>query len=67
MSRVRFTQLVRDERGLTSVEYAICLCLVAAVAVGAWSTFGEHVLANLQRADVRIDDYLHGDEKPPRP
>jgi Flp pilus assembly pilin Flp len=59
--------LVRDQRGLTTVEYAICLCLVAALAVGAWNSFGDHVLGNLQRADTKIDDHLHENEKAPRP
>lgn len=58
--------LVRDERGLTSVEYAICLCLIAALAIGAWNTFGDHLLGNLQRADTKLDDHLRLSEKPSR-
>ena len=29
---------IDDETGLTSVEYAILLALIAAIAVGAWDT-----------------------------
>lgn len=31
-----FATFIVDETGLTSVEYAILLALVAAIAVGAW-------------------------------
>lgn len=50
--------IARDERGLTTVEYAIVLCLIAAVAVGAWSQFGGRVHDNLQKADDKIDKPL---------
>ena len=45
----------RDERGLTTVEYAIVLCLIAALAVGAWNSFGGHIKTNLEGADKKID------------
>ncbi len=46
MSRVaqaRGSSLARDERGLSTVEYVILLALIAAVAIGTWSDFGEKV------------------------
>jgi|LSQX01.1.fsa_nt_gb Flp pilus assembly pilin Flp len=30
----------RDEEGLATVEYALLLALIVALAVAAWSTFG---------------------------
>ena len=35
--------LVRDERGLTTLEYALVLALIAAAGVLTWQTFGETV------------------------
>ena len=57
--------LIRDQRGLTTVEYAIVLCLIAAAAVGAWGSFGETITTHLNRATVKIDDELRDEEKPP--
>ena len=37
------SQLIRDERGLSTIEYVIILVLVAAVAIGTWSMFGHSV------------------------
>lgn len=42
-----FVTFLDDETGLTSVEYAILLALVAAIAVGAWDAL------------VRPDPSLH--------
>jgi Flp pilus assembly pilin Flp len=33
----------RNEAGLSRVEYVIIAVLIAAIAVGAWKTFGENV------------------------
>ena len=44
----------RDERGLTTVEYAIVLCLIAAVAVGMWQEFGENMRGYLSEANKDI-------------
>jgi len=50
--------LASDTRGLTTVEYAIVLCLIAVVGVGVWSTFGQTVKANLEAADSQIGGAL---------
>jgi Flp pilus assembly pilin Flp len=58
MSDVRIDPLLRrlrhDERGLTTVEYVIVLCLIAAAAVGTWSKFGDNVAGYLDDAKDRI-------------
>jgi Flp pilus assembly pilin Flp len=36
-------RLKRDERGLTTVEYVIVLCLISALAVATWQQFGDNV------------------------
>jgi Flp pilus assembly pilin Flp len=48
-------RLRRDERGLTTVEYAIVLCLIAAVAVASWQAFGKNVNEYLAKATGKID------------
>ena len=42
---IRETQprLTDDQRGLTTVEYAIVLVLIAVVGIGVWKTFGTNV------------------------
>jgi hypothetical protein len=39
-ARVQNPQLVRDDAGPSTVEYLIVLVLFAAIAMGAWQTFG---------------------------
>lgn len=35
--------LLKDERGLSTVEYVILLVLIAVVGITAWTTFGEKI------------------------
>jgi len=57
--RRRIAQLVvslrGDQRGLTTVEYAIVLCLIAALSVGAWNAFGKNVQTYLKDSTKTID------------
>ena len=39
----RKCKLATDERGLSTVEYVIILVLIAAAAVGTWTTFGKTI------------------------
>jgi Flp pilus assembly pilin Flp len=39
-ARLEAAQLAQDDGGLSGVEYAIILVLVAAIAMGTWQTFG---------------------------
>ena len=39
-----------DEDGLTTVEYALLLALVAIAAITAWSTLGTRVATTVTRA-----------------
>lgn|SRR5690349_3279878 len=52
--RGRGSQLVRDERGLSTIEYVIILVLVAAIAIGTWSMFGHSVKCALGIANDTI-------------
>lgn len=39
----RLNDMLRDERGLTTVEYIIILCLIAVVGFAIWKKFGETI------------------------
>ena len=43
--------LLRDQRGLTTVEYIIILCLIAVVGFAVWKKFGETVKERVGEAD----------------
>ena len=46
---------IRDnEEGLTTVEYAIVLALVAVIAIGAWKFLGETVCTKASAAASEI-------------
>lgn len=59
MNRVRSafggTSLVRDERGLSTVEYVIILVLIAAAAIGLWVTFGKNLKDKLTDVNSEMD------------
>ena len=42
--------LWKDEEGLTTVEYALLLALVAIAAITAWSSLGSRVSSTVTRA-----------------
>lgn len=48
-----------DERGVTTVEYTIVLCLIAGLAVGAWQNFGNKVYGYLHTATTNIDTEMN--------
>jgi Flp pilus assembly pilin Flp len=54
----RIQKLRRDERGLTTVEYAIVLCLIAALAVVSWKKFGQMVDDKLTGAKDHVGEQL---------
>ena len=45
-----FKMLWKDEEGLTTVEYALLLALVAIAAITAWTTLGSRVSSTVARA-----------------
>lgn len=52
------SSLLADERGLTTVEYVIVLCLIAALSVGTWGTLGKRIMGYLGGAMDNIDGEL---------
>ena len=45
-----FEKLLKDEEGLTTVEYALLLALVAIAAITAWTTLGGRVSTTVTSA-----------------
>ena len=54
------TSIVRDERGLTTVEYVIILVLIATLAIFAWGKFGKAVTAKVDSSTTQIEDLDKG-------
>ena len=50
----RLAALLRDERGLTTVEYIIILCLIAVVGFAIWKKFGETVKSRVSGAETVV-------------
>lgn len=48
--------VLRDERGLTTVEYVIILVLLAVVAISVWNNFGDAVQGKVEESTTRIND-----------
>ena len=47
--------LLRDDRGLSTVEYVIILVLIAAAAIVTWQTFGGKVKSKIDAANTELD------------
>ena len=50
-NKKQMPSLLRDQRGLTTVEYIIILCLIAVVGFAVWKKFGETVKERVGEAD----------------
>lgn len=48
-------QLYGDTRGLSTVEYAIILCLIAIVGFATWRTFGATVQEKVGRSNQTME------------
>jgi len=59
-ARLNGCQLVRDEAGLSTVEYVIILVLIAAIAIGTWKTFGQSVQSGLTKASSKFNSDVNG-------
>jgi Flp pilus assembly pilin Flp len=61
MQRIRnyLRSLRADQRGLTTVEYAIILCVIVALSVSTWQTFGKGVATKLGTDTEAITNALN--------
>lgn len=46
------SSLLRDDRGLSTVEYVILLVLIAVAGITVWESFGKTVMDKVQEADA---------------
>jgi Flp pilus assembly pilin Flp len=56
MNRINSLKLLRDERGLSTVEYVVLLVLLVIMAVAVWNAFGGMVTRKLQESGRRFDE-----------
>jgi Flp pilus assembly pilin Flp len=52
----RWRRFLRDDRGLTTVEYIIILCLIAVVGFGVWQKFGAKVKEKVGGSTEQVDE-----------
>jgi len=55
--------LLRDTRGLSTVEYVIILVLIAVLAIGTWRTFGSSVKKKITDSTTAVDGLSADDGK----
>ncbi len=48
--------LLRDERGLSTVEYVVLLVLICAACVALWAAFGDSLTSRLNGATQEFND-----------
>jgi pilus assembly protein Flp/PilA len=51
---IKLTQLVRDERGATLLEYIILVGVIALLAIGAFRAFGSSVSAKITEQTTTV-------------
>lgn len=57
--RAAGTSILRDERGLSTVEYVVLLVLICAGCVALWNTFGGDVRDRLDSASGEFRDNVN--------
>ena len=54
--KISSTKLVKDQRGISFMEYSVLLVLVLIVCIGAWKTLGGAVQQKVQDATQKYQD-----------
>ena len=49
-------RFLRDERGLSSVEYVVLLVIVVVGGIGLWTNVGGKVTAGITNADTKLGE-----------
>jgi len=55
-ARLYGSTLVRDQAGLSTVEYVIILVLIASISIITWKTFGNQVKGGLDKASSNFKE-----------
>ena len=50
--------IIRDERGLSTVEYVILLVLIAASSISLWVSFGDELRGKIVDSTEELDDVV---------
>jgi Flp pilus assembly pilin Flp len=53
--------LLRDQRGLSTVEYTVLLVLIVAIAVATWNKFGKNVRDQLVDSNEKFEENVKSD------
>jgi Flp pilus assembly pilin Flp len=61
-TRAHALAVLRDERGLSTVEYVILLALIAVVAIGVWTDFGQQVHDAIENSSDKFEDVVDASE-----
>lgn len=56
MASLKKRRFIGDDRGLTTVEYIIILCLIAVVGFGVWQKFGAKVKEKVAGSTEQVDE-----------
>ncbi|HKY34630.1 MAG TPA: Flp family type IVb pilin [Polyangiaceae bacterium] len=59
------SSIVRDDRGLSTVEYVILLVLIAVGGIFLWNKLGDTVMTKVQNSDTRLGGELNTEKKEP--
>lgn len=51
--------LVRNEKGLSTMEYAVLFVIVVAATVGLWRAVGDHLVSELSDAAGDFESNVH--------
>lgn len=56
----RRTGLYRDQRGLSTMEYAVLFVIIVVGAIGLWSTLGDDLAQNIESGTETFNSTLEG-------
>lgn len=51
--------VLRDERGLSTVEYTIVLVLIAVAGMGLWHTFGTDLSTRITDSTTQLNEHVN--------
>ncbi len=59
------SSIVRDDRGLSTVEYVILLVVVAVAGIFLWNKLGNTVMTKVETSEQRLGTELDAQKKEP--
>jgi len=65
ISKQSKSSIVRDDRGLSTVEYVILLVLIAVGGIFLWNKLGNTVMTKVQNSEIRLGGELNTEKTEP--